>query len=249
MRIIVNADDLGMSATVNDAIFELMSAGLISSATILANGPSVRDALTRLQQFPGCSFGAHLNLTQFQPLVDGEEAATLTNGTGQLSRKIEGAPPTRALLRAAFAEWCAQIDLLAAAGVNISHVDSHNHVHTRPQIFPVLKAIQRKYGIRRVRLAKNLYAPGQSFPAALRVKKYAYNAALRHVYRTRTTDVFTEFLTFVELCEGRHPSISSAELMVHPGAAYAGPEIAQLKSDWLRRIGGQVTLINYHQLD
>jgi hypothetical protein len=71
IAVIVNADDLGMSREVNDAIFELMSRGRISSATILANAPATRDAARRAQAFPRCSFGVHLNLTQFEPLTGG----------------------------------------------------------------------------------------------------------------------------------------------------------------------------------
>jgi hypothetical protein len=248
MQIIVNADDLGMSATVNDAIFELMSARLISSATIMANGPAIRDAVTRLHLFPECSFGVHLNLTQFHPLTGGSAGAILTNATGQMSRSIETTRPTIALLRAAYAECCAQVDLLAAAGVGISHFDSHNHVHTRPHIFPVLKALQRRYRIRTVRLAKNLYGAQQSFPTWLRWRKRAYNAALRAVYPTRTTDVFTEFVTFVELCEDGVPPYRSAEVMVHPGAANAAEETKLLRLGWPDRVKSAIELINYRQL-
>jgi len=249
MQVIVNADDLGMSARINDAIFELIGARKVSSATIMANGPAMREAAANVRLFPDCSFGIHLNLTQFQPLIGGAGATVLTNGTGQLSRDIETTSPTIALLRAAYEECCAQIELLSAAGVSISHFDSHNHVHTRPHIFPVLKALQKRYGIRRVRLAKNLYGASQRCSSSLLWKKRAYNAALRHVYRTRTTDVFTEFVTFAEACREGTPSFRSAEVMVHPGAAYAGEETNRLRSDWIGSLTGhRVELIDYRQL-
>lgn len=248
MQIIVNADDLGISATVNDAIFELIAARRVSSATIMANGPSIHAAVAQLQRFPTCSFGVHLNLTQFEPLLGGITAEVLTKGTGQLSRDIEGATPTVALLRAAFDECCAQIDRLTGAGVNITHFDSHHHVHTRAHIFPVLKALQRRYRIRRVRLAKNLYGRDQAFPPALRWKKRAYNLALKTVYRTHTTDVFTEFVTFAALWRERRISFRSVEVMVHPGAANAAHETALLQSDWMHTINSDVELITYQQL-
>ena len=249
MHIIVNADDLGMDATVNDAIFELMTARLISSATILANGPAMRDAVARLHLFPACSFGVHLNLTQFHPLTGGTAATVLTGGTGQLSRSIEHAVPTMALLHAAFEECCAQIDRLADAGVHISHFDSHNHVHTRPHIFPVLKALQKRYRMRKVRIAKNLYSASQPSSLSLRWKKRAYNAALRRVYHTHTTDVFTELLTFAEWCQRHTSRYGSVEVMVHPGASYAGEETRLLQSDWLTTLTPRTELINYRQLD
>lgn len=116
-QIIINADDLGISALVNDAIFELMANHEISSATLIANAPALRDAAPQLKRFPDCSFGAHLNLTQFEPLTGGPGAKLLVNQAGQLSRDIESAVPTIGLLRAAYLELCAQIELLVAAGI------------------------------------------------------------------------------------------------------------------------------------
>jgi predicted glycoside hydrolase/deacetylase ChbG (UPF0249 family) len=248
MHIIINADDLGMSAEVNDAIFELMSTRRVTSATIMANGPAVHAATAQLRRFPSCSFGVHLNLTQFEPLTAGDGASMLTRETGQLSRWIETAVPTIALLRAAYEECCAQIELLASAGVAISHFDSHNHVHTRPQIFPVLKALQKRYRIRKVRLAKNLYSDSQPYPGSLRWKKRAYNIALRRIYRTETTEAFTELLTFAELTAQRSLRYHSVELMVHPGASYAAAETALLQSDWLPNLSAGATVITYRQL-
>src|SRR5271169_4294776 len=74
IQIIVNADDLGMSAEVNEAIFRAMENGVITSATMLSNGSAVVPAARRLRRFPNCSFGVHLNLTEFQPL--GAESPT-----------------------------------------------------------------------------------------------------------------------------------------------------------------------------
>jgi predicted glycoside hydrolase/deacetylase ChbG (UPF0249 family) len=248
-QIIINADDLGISSLVNDAIFELMANHQISSATLIANAPALRDAAPQLKRFPRCSFGAHLNLTQFEPLTGGQGAKLLVNQTGQLSRDIETAFPTIGLLRAAYDELCAQFELLVAAGISISHLDSHNHVHTRPHIFPVLKAVQKRYGIHKVRLAKNLYSVNQPCSPSLSWMKGAYNAALRRVYRTHTTDAFTEFLTYVEVCRESPIRYRSVELMVHPGASSSGAdETALLQSDWLANLRPPVELINYRQL-
>ena len=130
-------------------------------------------------------------------------------------------------------ELCAQIERVAALGVRISHLDSHNHVHTRPFVFPILKEIQRRYRIRRVRLSKNFYAPQQVCRADLPWRKRAYNCALKRIYATHTTDAFTEFLTYYHADPVSRRSIGLAELMVHPGATYAAAETAILESDWV----------------
>ena len=246
--VIVNADDLGIGQDVNHAAFELIAKGRISSATIMANGPSACEAAQFAARFPACSFGVHLNLTQFEPLTGGPGARLLVDECGQLSRVNERVRPTRDRLRAAYDELCAQVERLAALGVSISHLDSHNHVHTVPVFFPVLKEIQRRYGIRRVRLSKNFYGSDRPCRRALAWKKRAYNCALRSIYWTRTTDAFTEFLTYWQSDMARRTSIRLIELMVHPGAPDALEETAILESDWMRRAVHQLQLIPYTRL-
>jgi len=248
LRVIVNADDLGMSAEVNAATFALMTEGRLRSATILANGPAFAAAVPQARSFPKCSFGVHLNLTQFDPLTAGPGTRLITNDAGVMSREIENAGPSRDRMRAAYEEWCAQIERVASAGIPISHIDSHNHVHTRPALFPVVKAVQRRYGIRKVRLSKNLYTADQPCANALMVKKRLYNAALRAIYRTHTTDAFTEFVTFARLSAPATADCASVEAMVHPGAPYAGPETELLRSDWLNNRDRPAMLINYYEL-
>ena len=246
-NLIINADDLGISRQVNDAVFDLLAARRISSATIMANAPELLHAIGNLRRFPGCSFGAHLNLTQFAPLTRGPCAELLADAAGSLSRNIEAASPTPKLLRAIYEELCAQVDRLIFLGVPVSHFDSHHHVHTTPFVFPVLKALQKRYRIRKVRLSKNLYAPGEACPPALYWKKCAFNLAMRRIYRTETTDRFTELLSFFRL--GRRPmAYRSVEVMVHPGAPYAAEETAVLNSDWLESQSPGARLINYRQL-
>ncbi len=132
--------------------------------------------------------------------------------------------------------------------MNISHVDSHNHVHTRPFFFPALKAVQRRYHIRKVRLSKNFYSADHPCPAGLLCQKHTYNWALQSVYRTCTTDAFTEFLTYYGADAARRQSIGRIELMVHPGAASAAEETAILESDWIARSDLPCSLISYTEL-
>jgi len=245
IAIIVNADDLGMSAAVNEATFDLMSRGRISSATLLANAPAAREAARRAAAFPDCSFGVHLNVTQFEPLTKGSGARLLVDERGQMTRANETAPPGPARLNAIYDEVCAQVGRVAAFGVRISHVDSHNHIHTRPFFFPILKMVQRRFGIRRVRLSKNFYAAEQPCPTSLAWRKRAYNRALKSVYRTETADAFTEFLTYYHAEPARQRSLACIELMVHPGAEGAGAETSALDSDWIDRAGLQARLVPY----
>src|SRR6516165_8611936 len=109
IAIIVNADDLGMSGAVNEATFDLMSRGRISSATLLANAPAAREAARCAAAFPDCSFGVHLNLTQFEPLTKGSGARLLVDDWGQMTRANETVHQGSAWLKAIYDEACAQI--------------------------------------------------------------------------------------------------------------------------------------------
>jgi len=252
MNVIVNADDLGMSRDVNEATFDLMSKRIVTSATIMANGPLVLSAIEGSKRFPACSFGVHLNLTEFRPLSRSEGLKELLGEDGEFSGVLEQAPgsikKTRKLLSAMADEWCHQIDFLQKAGVKVSHLDSHQHVHTIPFVFPVLKYIQAKYGIRRVRVTRNVYKAGGSPSQVMLWAKRAYQFSLRHFYTTRTTHVFMDFLTFYERAVVGQQEWPSAEVMVHPGSSVDCEENRLVHSDWPDRLGGPVRFISYSDL-
>ncbi len=83
MRLIINADDLGRSPEANRAIFDLMDRGLVTSATVMANGPYVDEALSRVGHYPRGSFGVHLNLTEFRPLTQNASPGSPPGPGGQ----------------------------------------------------------------------------------------------------------------------------------------------------------------------
>jgi predicted glycoside hydrolase/deacetylase ChbG (UPF0249 family) len=246
-RVIINADDLGISEEVNEAIFDLMAQRRISSATLMANGPALGHAVSGSKRFPWCSFGAHLNLTQFRPVHSGPGSALLVDTDGLMSRGIVQRSFGPNLFAAVYQELCAQVELLSSAGVELSHFDSHHHVHTNPRLLPVLKALQRRFRIRKVRLAKNIYTLEQSPGPSLQSKKLVYNWILRNLYATRTTQGFTDLLSYKTNLARGPVSHRSVELMVHPGAAYAAEETAVLKSDWLAASGLGPGLIGYNE--
>jgi predicted glycoside hydrolase/deacetylase ChbG (UPF0249 family) len=252
MRVIVNADDLGLSREVNEATFELMSRGVVTSGTVMANGPFVLDAVETSKRFPGCSFGAHLNLTEFRPLCRREGLREILSDNGEFTKALDQVPgsvkKTHRLLAAIADEWCHQVDFLRRAGLQVSHLDSHQHVHTIPALFPVLKFVQARCGIRRVRTARNVYQAYAPAPRARLLAKRAFQFALRHLYATRTTRVFMDFLTFHERAVVKRQTWPSAEVMVHPGSPAEGEENRLLRSDWPERLRGSVQLISYADL-
>jgi predicted glycoside hydrolase/deacetylase ChbG (UPF0249 family) len=254
MRVIVNADDLGASPEVNDAIFAMMALNRVSSATLMANGPAIDAALRDARRFPHCSFGIHLNLTQYAPLTRAPGLGPVLRDDELDRARLLRAPRVPSLLRAAFEEWSAQVARVRDAGLPVSHFDSHHHVHTMPFLLPALKALMARFGVRRVRVSKNLYTPAMRPPGRKLLEKAAFNAALRHALpRARTTRRFTEFQTFFDLAQadaGASFDTESIELMVHPGVPsdHFRHETELLAANPLADLAPAARLVAYHAI-
>ena len=250
MFIIVNADDLGRSKKVNDAIFDLMKRKRVTSASLLANGPSVEEAIKRSIDYPNCSFGIHLNLMEFRPLSSGKGLSEITDHEGQFKGNLFNVSISKSLLNAIYYEWFAQVEKLLLNKVPISHIDSHFHTHTIPKLFLVLKRIQKTFGIRKVRITKNLYSDEQAISSKyLLLKKWVWNTALRHFYGTVTTQIFSDFTSFIEILKGgKKLRFRTGELMVHPGMEEFSEETQLLAADWEAIAKTKVIFINYRCL-
>jgi len=223
LRIVVNADDLGMSAAVDDAVCAGLAAGWLTSATVLANGPTAADALRRVRALPGIRVGVHLNISEFAPLTTGL-ARLQDNGVfGPRSLRVRASDRD-----AIAAEWSAQIARVQAAGVVVSHLDSHQHLHHLPVLQPVLRAVCARFGVPRVRGMGALRPPAaeggilgvRAAAGALRQRLRAerFIAALRRDGLT-TTDGFASVTVFLaHLARGTVPTHwHTVELMAHPG--------------------------------
>ncbi|RPJ79727.1 MAG: ChbG/HpnK family deacetylase [Alphaproteobacteria bacterium] len=251
MLVIINADDLGMNQKVNDAIFQLMSDRKITSATLLANGASLTEAIKELPYFPNCSFRVHLNATEFKPLTKNNELKTILDKNGcfrgyDLIRNMRIGPP---LSHAIYIEFCAQIEKLYSLGVKISHIDSHHNIITIPRFFPILKRIQKRYGLKKVRISLNMYHCNHKTSLILLTKKRIFNFMQRHYYATKTTSIFTVLFTFYEKGKlNKLKKYRSCEIVVHPGAVNSNDEMALLMSPWIKDLPFDIKLINYNEL-
>jgi predicted glycoside hydrolase/deacetylase ChbG (UPF0249 family) len=243
MRLIINADDLGRTLEVNEAIFALMDLGLVTSATIMANSPFVEEAIAKLSRFPRCSFGIHLNVTEFSPLSSQPALASLLDQAGNFSlSRFREAVLLRQLKKAILSEWSTQVRKLQAYGLAISHIDSHQGVHTEGRLFGVLKLLQHKFGIRKVRIRETI----ASSPGQLLIRARCWNFALKLVYPTRTTSGFTDFSTFLQAAPSLAERYATLEVMVHPGHPYYASETSTLMSSWRESLPFPVELISYH---
>jgi predicted glycoside hydrolase/deacetylase ChbG (UPF0249 family) len=156
-NLIVNADDLGWSEGVNRGIAEAHGHGIVTSASLLANGQAFVLAVELARTTPGLGVGVHLNLSDGPPAAEPETVTTLVNDAGNFA-----GGPESLLLRMARRgldvgeverEWEAQIAKVREAGIRPTHLDGHKHVHMLPGLFEIALRLAKRHGIAAVRVA------------------------------------------------------------------------------------------------
>jgi predicted glycoside hydrolase/deacetylase ChbG (UPF0249 family) len=159
----VNADDLGLTSGVNRAVFQAHRAGIVTSATLMANAPAFDEAVAAVLASPEykarkLGIGCHIVLIDGTPLSPPEQIPTLLDpkpGSSQFRRKL-----WKFALAAVFGgiaveeverEAAAQIRKLQVAGLHVSHVDCHKHTHMFPSVLEGVLGAARACGINVVR--------------------------------------------------------------------------------------------------
>ena len=157
-RLIVNADDFGLTRGVNRAIVEASSNGIVTSSTLMANGQAFEDAIAQANSASRLSVGCHAVLVDGSPALGGRQASTLSNKKAKNGRFYDGlggfalrAVSGRVDADEIEAEVTAQIRKLQSAGISVSHLDSHKHTHILPQVLRPLLRAARTCGVPAVR--------------------------------------------------------------------------------------------------
>ncbi|MEE1889049.1 ChbG/HpnK family deacetylase [Pseudomonas carassii] len=213
-QVIVNADDFGLSAHTNAVILHAFQAGLISSATAMANMPAFAAACALAQQ-PALKgrIGLHFNLTYGRPLsqaILAEPRFCTPHGEFDLRLKQRTLRLSRRERAAVEAELEAQWKHCLDHGLMPSHLDSHQHVHNIWPVGTVVARFARAQGVP-VRLARNL---GHNIGPAKRTFKTLLNWRLRQLAGSSADFVCTP----ADLKAGLAPEHGVLELVAHPSA-------------------------------
>ena len=207
-KIIINADDFGLNERNSNAIAQAFENGLITNTTVLANGEFFDGALS-LAREKGFfdKLGVHLNLTYGEPLTADIKSCPRFVTDGRFNKAYDRTSPLKKAEKAAIEkELDAQISKLEAAGVKLTHADSHHHIHTGVFIAPIAARVCKAHGINKMRLHRNL----GSINAIKRIVKKKYNRWLR-----KQGFVTTEYFAYViDIRDAEIPD--STEIMVHP---------------------------------
>ena len=170
-RLIINADDFGLTSGVNRAIAEAHQHGVVTSATLMANGPAFAEATALAKTAPSLQVGCHIVFLDGSPVLPGSEVPSLLNRSKdcprfphELTRFAARALTGRIDPRQIEAEAVAQIRKIQSAGIFISHFDTHKHTH----IFPaVLRPLLRAAVACGVRALRNPFPPLGTVPLAV----------------------------------------------------------------------------------
>ncbi len=162
-RLIVNADDFGLTSGVNRAIALANGAGIVTSATVMANSRAFAEAVDLAKAKLSLGTGCHVVLIDGEPLT--RDCKTLTNGSLRFRNSLKdfaaAAVRSRISPEEIQQEVEAQICKLQAHGINVTHVDSHKHTHMFPHVLhPILRAA-KTCGVRAVR---NPFEPWRCWP-------------------------------------------------------------------------------------
>jgi chitin disaccharide deacetylase len=157
-RLIINADDFGLTQGVNRAILEAHCNGVVTSSTLMANGQAFNDAIERVKSASRLSVGCHVVLVDGLPVLGRRHASTLSDknaGDGRFRENLSGMA-LRTLVGSIDpdeieAEVTAQIRKLQAAGVVVSHLDTHKHTHIFLRVLRPLLRAARACGVLAVR--------------------------------------------------------------------------------------------------
>jgi hopanoid biosynthesis associated protein HpnK len=165
-RLIVNADDFGLTSGVNRGIVEGNRRGIVTSATLMANAQAFAAAIDIAKSKPSLKTGCHVVLIDGVPLA--ANLPSLTNGTarfrGSLKQFALAAVRKQIAAKEIEREVEAQVRKIQSSGIALTHVDSHKHTHMFPHVLRPLLRAARACGIRAVR---NPFEPMRSWPSGM----------------------------------------------------------------------------------
>lgn len=208
-RLFVNADDFGLTEGVTAGIAEALAAGVVGGTTAMVCVPNAVERISRYgRRFAG-RVGLHLQLTGGTPCLPPGEVGSLVGSDGMFPRKkiaVVDVDPGEVRR-----EWRAQLARFLETGLAPSHLDTHHHIHKRPEVFGAF-----------VELARELGVPARALSDDMRRTLDAAGVAHADVCVTRfygETLSVPHFLSLVDAAFAALGGDGAVEIMCHPGHA------------------------------
>lgn len=243
-RVLINADDYGLTRGITDTILETIDRGSVRGVSILANGEALVYACEELAKRPPIRLSLHLNLTEGRAVSNPAELPHLADKEGFFKHSVGSLwfmylvrPREReAIKKEVVAETAAQLQKVRAAaapvGLPVTGLDGHQHVHMLPFVFESAIAFP---GITHVRITnESMYDPLRISVRALarlllrrRALKYRERARARHI---ETPGLFIGLLdsgridmrVIRKAVDATAAHDGEIEVGIHPGSATQG---------------------------
>ena len=207
-RLIVNADDYGLTPGVNAGILEAHRQGIVTSTTLMVNMSAAEEAMRQAADCPTLGVGIHLTLTAGHAVSN--EVPSLVDRAGRFwnVRHLTQFARPDDIRR----ELVCQMERFLSFGRMPTHIDSHHHVHADPVVLPIILDLARAYGlpVRNVPVSPGEPARGSELTGV----RHAACLSTRFYGERATFEVLVEELKAASAYE-------SAEIMVHPAHADA----------------------------
>lgn len=247
--LIVNADDLGLSEKVNQGIALAHTNGIVTSASVIACGAAFDHAVEVARSCPQLDTGIHLTLVEERPLLQPAEIPTLVDEQGRflksaaafVKRYAQGKIEQDDIRK----EFRAQIERARETGFQLSHIDSHQHLHMLPQVLAVVLELSKQYGIPALRYPSDAIPLSGGF-RQYRNRRLLETLLLKNLCRMQkkriacyVSDFFVGFgiggrisSPWLRALAGRLPQSGVCELMCHPGQDDPGSRYAHWGYHW-----------------
>lgn len=157
-KLIINADDFGLSTGANRAVITAFREGVLTSTSLMVGGKAFEEAVSLAKENPGLQVGLHLTLVQGRAVLPPREIPGLVDVEGNFPMD-----PVRAGMRFFFSgvlkgelqrEIEAQILRFRETGLPLSHIDGHLNIHMHPTVFDILAELMPRHGITSFRLTR-----------------------------------------------------------------------------------------------
>lgn len=202
MKLIINADDFGISKAINLGIIEGFKNGVVTSTSLMCNMESAKHAVNLAKENPKLGVGIHLVLTAGRPIS--QDVKTLVDENGQFLKYDQLIKNKNIDINDIEKEFRCQFNKFFSFGIMPTHIDTHHHIHSTDKVFNIVYKLAKEY--------------------ALPVR-YIETIGKEKYKDIKTTSIFINNFydysminseTLKKLCED-NLNIESLEVMCHPG--------------------------------
>ncbi len=154
-KLIITADDFGLSPAVNEAVEQAHREGVLAAASLMVGAGAAADAAARARRMPSLRVGLHIVLVDGLPISPVRSVPALVDGSGEFSSNLFRAgvnfffrPGVRRQLES---EIRAQFEAFRKTGLRLDHANCHNHMHLHPTVARLIIEVGREYGLKALR--------------------------------------------------------------------------------------------------